>query len=520
MFTDNLGSLKYWVPELILTVTILLVIILDLFRSGSEKGNASDKNATGILAVVGVFASLIASLFLWPGEGGYQLSDGSLVQGLSLFGGLLAVDSFAVFFKILFPLITITVILAGLKSPEVAPDGRGAGEFHALLVTLLLGMNVMASATDLLSLYLGIELVSLISYVLTGFKPGDRKASEAALKYVIYGGVSSGVMLFGFSYMYGLAGSTQLSVIQETLARGLENGSWNLVLSVAVVLASAGFGYKIAVVPFHMWSPDVYEGAPTPVTAFLSVGPKAAGFAALIRFFYGSFLDVERLADLGLPPLSAVPWELILGVMAGATMVVGNLAALSQNNIKRLLAYSSIAHAGYMLLGVVAASGSGVKAVIIYSLAYYLMNLGAFLVVMALGQRGSGEDIGDYRGLGYRSPVLAILLTIFLVSLTGLPPTFGFVGKLYLFYAVLERPDGFFTALAILGVLMSAVSLYYYARIIKAMWLERSEDKEPVRVDRLYQILLWLLAIPTLVFGLFFSVIIDIAEKAIHMIAG
>jgi NADH-quinone oxidoreductase subunit N len=207
-------------------------------------------------------------------------------------------------------------------------------------------------------------------------------------------------------------------------------------------------------------------------------------------------------------------------VMAGATMVVGNLAALSQTNMKRLLAYSSIAHAGYMLLGVVSGSGAGVRSLIVYSLAYYLMNLGAFIVVMAMSQRGSGEDIQDYRGLGYRSPRLAIIFTLFLVSLTGLPPTFGFVGKLYLFYAVLERPEGFFTALAILGVLTSAVSLYYYARIIKVMWLDKPVVSSPVEVDGLYQGLLWALAIPTLVLGLFFSIIISIAEKAVRLIPG
>jgi NADH-quinone oxidoreductase subunit N len=377
-------------------------------------------------------------------------------------------------------------------------------------------MFLMASAADLLMAYLSLETVSLISYILTGFRRADRRANEAALKYVIYGGVASGVMLYGISLLYGLFGTTrligeggigaQLADVSSRIFMAHAFGGQpaaQLALVVAIVFVLAGVGYKIASVPFHMWCPDVYEGAPTPFTAFLSVGPKAAGFALAIRFFFAAF--EQRMPGGAFATAGDLPWPAIVGIISAITMTLGNFTALVQTNLKRMFAYSSIAHAGYLLMGLAAASAAGVQSILVYLAIYVVMNVGAFLVVIAVSRVTGGESISDFRGLGQRAPIAAITLAIFLFSLTGIPPFAGFIGKYLLFAALLSGGGVWAVVLAVIGVLNSAVSLFYYAKVIKAMYFDEVEDQARLPVPRLYNGLLSGLAVLVFVMGLFWS---------------
>ena len=405
-------------------------------------------------------------------------------------------------------------MLFSLYSSEVQSTEKRKGEYFSLLLALTLGMFLMAGAANLLMMVLALELTSLSSYVLAGYTKEAGDSSEASLKYILYGAVSSGLMLYGISILYGLTGATDIYAINKALAGSPVN---EMTLGLAIILIIAGFGYKISAVPFHFWTPDVYEGAPVTITAFLSVASKAAGFAMMIRFFKVSFLDSSAL---GLPAgmwavLQGVEWNKILAVLSVLTMTLGNLVAVWQNNLKRLLAYSSIAHAGYMLMGVVVLSDKGLAAVLIYFVMYLFMNLGAFYVVMLVANKTGSEDIDSYKGLGYRSPLIGVAMVIFFISLTGLPPTAGFIGKLYLFVALL---DARWIWLAVVGALNSVVSLYYYVRVLRNMFLREPEkDSKDIRFSIPQVLVLLLLLIPTLLFGLYFSPIVDWANASLIM---
>ncbi len=505
---NNLASAAWFRPELVLTFGSIALFLLDLVwrRAPARRG---------LLTGAAVAAIVLAGIFLSA-----QPADST-----SLFNGMIASDGFATFFKWLFlaaALLTVLIVAQGEDFPSVR-----VGEFYALLLAIVLGLFLMASATHLLTIYLAIELVSMVSYVLAGFRRHDRKAAEAALKYVIYGSVASGVMLFGMSYLYGLLGTGDLLAFGPRVvalsATGAAGAATKLALVVAVVFVSAGIGYKIASVPWHMWCPDVYEGAPTPFTAFLSVGPKAAGFAVALRFFYGAFAGPAGADGLA-QSLAGIPWPAIVGVLSAVTMTVGNLTAISQTNLKRLLAYSSIAHAGYTLMGVAALSAIGMQGVMIYMLIYLVMNLGAFLVVIVVAEATGSESILDYRGLARRHPLAAVAFAIFLFSLTGLPPFAGFTGKWYLFYAVIERaaaPGGFwYGALAVIGALNTAVSLYYYARVIRAMFLDAPESTRLVEPKVGYQVLLGAFSAAILVFGVWWAPIIEWSQRSLAMLRG
>jgi NADH-quinone oxidoreductase subunit N len=503
---DNLQSLRFFWPESVLTVAVIAMFVQDLLVRRSERR----------------VESLVAGALFWLALTGLAVAatpDGNL----ALFGGLLQHDPLRIFFEWLFLGAALLTVIIVPKSAQISP--ARLGEFIALLFALLLGMFLMASATDLLMIYLSIEMVSLVSYVLTSFRRADRKANEAALKYVIYGGVASGVMLYGMSILYGLFATTrvtgaggigaQLADVTSRLFMAHAFGGQpaaQLALVVAVIFVLAGVGYKIASVPFHMWCPDVYEGAPTPFTAFLSVGPKAAGFAVAIRFFFAAF---ERpVAGGGYAPVTDLPWPAIIGIISAITMTLGNLTAIVQNNLKRMLAYSSIAHAGYLLMGLAAASTAGVQSILVYLPVYVLMNVGAFLVIIAVARVTGGEDISSFRGLGSKAPIAALALTVFLFSLTGIPPFAGFAGK-YLIFAAVVREGGFwYVLLAVIGVLNSAVSLFYYARIIKAMYLDDALDDRPLAVPAIYTGVLVALAVPILVLGLYWAPLVRWASTA------
>jgi NADH-quinone oxidoreductase subunit N len=523
-------------PEYIVGVGAAIVLVLDAFR----KGPAGQRSAQISLLVLGL--AFIAALGLGGGE------------GVSLYSGMVVLDPYARFFRILFLVAGLLGVILTMQSDEVST--KLTGEYYSMFLGLVLGMMLMAEASDIVMVYLSLELVSLMSYVLAGFRRHDRKSAEAALKYVIYGGAASGAMLFGLSLVYGLTGETQLSLINQKVAeiareaavQGLSGQATGTLMPVAMiaglVLAFVGFAYKIAAVPLHMWSPDVYEGAPTPFTAFLSTGPKAAGFAALVRFFVVGFSDPAHYADNLLADVSTLPWPTLIMIISALTMILGNLAAIGQNNIKRFLAYSSIAHAGYTLVGLAAFSKSGAASVLIYMAFYVAMNIGAFYAVIWVRDRLGTELISDYKGLGHRAPLVCVSLAICLFSLTGLPPLAGFIGKYYLFAAILERGvnipqiaecapavhaslsffgklnctiqgSGAFYTLALIGVLNSAVSLYYYARVVRSMFLEQPEDPTPIASDPYAKAVLVPICAFLLIFGVYFAPLANAARSAI-----
>jgi NADH-quinone oxidoreductase subunit N len=377
---------------------------------------------------------------------------------------------------------------------------------------MILGIFLISSATDLILIYLSIELLSLSCYILAGFVKTVERDSEASLKYVIYGGVASGVMLFGISIIYGLTGSTNLYTINSVL-QSAQLGGFTFIF--AGVMVFSGIGFKISVAPFHFWTPDVYEGAPITITAFLSVASKAAGFALLVRFIKITFFDSITANGYWIL-LNVIDWQSLLVLLSILTMTLGNFAALWQDNLKRMLAYSSIAHAGYLLLAVAVLSNEGLVAVLIYFSIYLFMNLGAFFVVMLIANKIGSEDIDDYKGLGSSVSFLGVALAIFLLSLAGLPPTAGFIAKLYLFLALI---DANMVVVAIIALLNTVVAYYYYVRVLKNLYLVRKEvETEPIGISFGNKLLLILLLIPVLVFGIYFTPIVNLAKNSIAFI--
>ena len=479
----NIESLLHFTPEILLVVFAAAVIILDLFVKNRE----SQKVA--YLSLVGLGCTLVAILV-----------TNSVFGTNDLFFGMIRLDKFAVFFKILLLLATAATILFSLRSEEV--DAKLKGEYYALLLAVTFGMFLMASSTNLLMIFISLETVSLTSYILAGFLTHSPRSSEAAFKYITYGAVASGTMLFGLSLLFGMTGTGDLATISTRLPEVLASGNVTaLGLLIAITFILAGIGYKIASVPFHMWSPDVYEGAPIPITAFLSVASKAAGFALFIRFFYTGFGNSEIM--------QSVDWGLLLAIISALTMTVGNFAALPQRNVKRLLAYSSIAHGGYLLMGAVLLTPEGLSAIFFYLIVYFFMNLGAFYVVVLIANEAGSEMIDGYRGLATRAPFVAAAMAIFLFSLTGIFPFAGFFGKWLLFNAVIS--EGMYW-LAFVGLLNSVVSLYYYARIVKAMYLESTEDTESFSFSKDTIVLLSVFVVPTILIG-FLPVFYTLSEK-------
>jgi len=493
-----LNDLSLFAPETAMTATLVAAILADLIFRRSPR----------------VVSALVLSGFVVTG----LLLIGEAGAGASIFSGMIAVDSFAVYFKAIVVLAGILVVVFSMESGELNSPGRKLGEYYALLCAAALGMMLMAGASNLLMMYIALELSSLSSYLLTGYTREAQDSSEASLKYIIYGAVSSGLMLYGISLLYGLSGSLDLAAINRALPRVLAGGSApSLTLLIAGILALAGFGYKISAVPFHYWTPDVYEGAPVTITAFLSVASKAGGFAMMIRFFKVTFIDPGAVA---LPSgtwamLQGIHWVDLIAILAVLSMTIGNLVAVWQNNLKRLLAYSSIAHAGYMLTGVVVLSNEGLAAIMVYFAIYLFMNLGAFYCVMLIADKTGSEDIDEYRGIGARSPFLAVALAVFLISLTGLPPTAGFIGKLYLFAALI---NGGWTWLAVVAALNSVIALYYYVRVFRNMFLRTEESSSPrITLNRIQSAALLVLLVPTLLLGLYFTPLVQLAQASVRL---
>ncbi len=492
MQLGNVASLAYFIPELVLSATVVILIVLDLVTD--------NRAAAGIAALA---ASVAVFVLILAGGAGNE----------RMFNGMIVFDSFSFYFRLLITLATMVAVWMSIGSDEVKRCDQG--EYYAVLLAAALGMFLMAEADNLLMAYLSLELVSLTSYILTGFLKHNRRSQEAALKYLIYGGVASGTMIYGMSWIFGIAGSLSFGMINGALTQSGTGAS--LGVFIALVLILAGMGYKVASVPFHMWAPDVYTGAPIPITTYLAVGSKAAGFALLTRFFYPA---ISRLAANGnWQALAGVDWPQLLLVMCMITMTLGNLAALQQTNMKRLLAYSSIAQAGYALMGFVVLSNDGIRAMMFYLIAYYLMDAGAFLVVMIVANATGSEDIDAYRGLAWRGGMVpAVALAIFLFSLTGIPLTVGFIGKFYLFAAVIR---GQFYILALVGILNSVVSLYYYLRPIRTMFLDQPAGDEAAVTGEAWNYgLMGVLAAATIVFGLYWAPLIAFADRSLKFFTG
>jgi NADH-quinone oxidoreductase subunit N len=484
----NLGLLA---PELTLAATTVIVILLDLV--------IQRKGWLAVVSIIGVVVAAGFTIAMWGG--GSQ----------ALFNNMLAVDKFALFFKLLFLAIAALVILASVD--YVSKFSRFQGEYYALVLLSALGMMLMAATAELISIYIALELTSISLYVLVGFLK-DPKSTEASLKYLLLGAVASAVLLFGMALVFGFTGQTQLGEIAQAI-QGLSLAgvlsSPGLILG--IVLMVAGFGFKIAAIPFHMWVPDVYEGAPTPITAYLSVASKAAGFAIILRVFYSAF---------GLPSWLSLDWGLIFAVLAAVGMTLGNIIAIPQTNIKRMLGYSSIAQAGYLMVGLAtmgfspAADILGRSGLLFFLASYALTNLGAFTAIIAISNKLDSDLIADYSGMGKRAPLLALALTLCLVSLIGMPPAAGFMSKFYIFSGAVQHG---LLWLVIIAVINSVISAYYYLRVVKVMWLGEPASEEKVPSSGALRLALSLSCLGVLLLGIIPGYVMKLAELAAKMFA-
>jgi len=482
-------NLELLTPELALAAFAIVVILLDLV--------IKRKGWLAVVSIIGVVVAAGFTIAMWGGS------------SQALFNNMLAVDNFALFFKLLFLAIAALVILASVD--YVSKFARFQGEYYALVLLSALGMMLMAATAELISIYIALELTGISLYVLVGFLK-DPKSTEAALKYLLLGAVASAVLLFGMALVFGFTGKTQLGEI----AQAIQSLSLSGVLSspgllLGMVLLIAGFGFKIAAIPFHMWVPDVYEGAPTPITAYLSVASKAAGFAIILRVFYSAF---------GFPSWLSLDWGLVFAVLAAIGMTLGNIIAIPQTNIKRMLGYSSIAQAGYLMVGLAtmgfsaAADILGRSGLLFFLASYALTNLGAFTAIIAISNKLDSDLIQDYSGMGKRAPLLALALTLCLVSLIGMPPAAGFMAKFYIFSGAVQHG---LLWLVVIAVINSVISAYYYLRVVKVMWLGEPASADKVPSSGALRLALSLSCLGVLLLGIIPGYIMKLAELAAKM---
>ncbi len=493
-----LEGLSQLAPEIILTTTALVVLTWDLVTRGRNCDHL------GYLSLAGLVLAGLVVAFKW----GEPVPEGPVF-------GMVVIDQFGNFFK-LFTAASLVVVILFVMSDRRERKNE-VGEYYFLLMGAGVGAFFMVSTTNLLLMVLSLELLSLCSYSLAGFHKGDKRSAEAAMKYVVFGGLSTGVMVYGISLLYGLTGTLDMRVMGSAGSEGLPLGlaaqlaQSPLPVAIGVILTLAGFAYKVAVVPFHFWTPDVYEGAPTPVTTFLAVASKAVGFAVLLRFVATVFMGTEVqqvLADYG------TQVGLLLGILAAVTMTLGNLAALGQESLKRMLAYSSIAHAGYALVGLACMTEAGFEAAMYYLAAYYFMNLGAFGFLLYFEGVTGRSTIDSLRGMGPRAPLISVVVIAFLISLTGIPPTVGFYGKWLLFWEGIEVGLGW---LVICMALNSVISLFYYMRVAKALFLANPSDCEAPPQPGLASLLL-LLGILTVGLGIWIKPLFLLASRSFDIL--
>lgn len=467
-------------PEIIMAVLSLgLLVIGLLIPPGERKGMFP----LTVIALLGTLAYTFYDFFY--GE------RAAFLQGMYMH------DQFAAYFKILFLVAALLVVLSSKGYVNSFPAHRG--EFYPLLLAATLGMMLMSGAGDLITMYVGLELMTITFFVLVAYRTDDGKASEAAIKYLVLSSASSAILLYGISLIYGMTGSTQMFMVAQALGTDL---SPTTVL--ATVFLLAGFGFKISLMPFHMWAPDIYEGAPIPITAYLAVASKAAAFAALVRFY------LLMMYNQSFDPATGTGQTLLL-VLAAITMIVGNLVAIPQTNIKRMLAYSSIAQAGYMLIGVISVSTLGIKAVLFYSMIYVFANMGAFAVATHVEQAQGSSEIKDFAGLSKRSPLAAVVMTASVLSLAGIPPMAGFVGKFYLFSAVMDQG---IVWIAYIGFVMSMISVYYYLGVVKTMYRTEGEGLPNIPVHGASKFTMVFSFLITLVLGIYPTPLAQMAMAA------
>jgi NADH-quinone oxidoreductase subunit N len=485
-------------PELVITIVALLVLAVDIIFKPERK------TAFSVIALVGLFAALLATMAIWD-------------RNEKAFSGMVAVDTYAQFFKLIF---IFSAALTILISPRyLALNNISVGEYIELILFCTVGMMVMVSANDFVTIYVGLELMAISIYLMAGFQRENPRSCEASMKYFLLGSFASALLLYGMSFFYGLTGATNLQGIARYL-----NFTQNIInvrlITLSLVLVTVGFAFKIAAVPFHMWTPDVYEGAPTPLTAFMSVGPKVAAFAVIMRVY---MTTLDTLTS---------DWTQLFALLSALTMIFGNVVAVAQQSMKRMLAYSSISHAGYLLIGVVSAgtaaemtgdktfsatlTSESMMGVMVYLFAYMFMNMGAFAVIISLGKAGNPRDsLADYAGLAKRRPLTALLMTILLLSLMGFPGTFGFIGKFYIFKAAILTGN---VTLAIIGVLMSVVAAFYYVRVVLYMYMREPEGEAAPEGDAvgstMYAVVVT--TIFTLVLGVAPGFVINLARYTIE----
>ncbi len=491
-----LTDINWWLiaPEVIVCTAAVIVMLVDAFARPSQRW------ITGAISIAGLFAAAVSSGWLWSSYSGVT----------EAFKGMIVLDALRLGFTLVFLLVSFLTVLVSMVWVE--NEQLPAGEFHCLLLFATAGMMFMASGGDLVIIFLGLEILSIATYVMAGFRRTDVRSNEASLKYFILGSFSSAFLLYGIALTYGATGinGTAGTTNIARIASSVNAAQYPALLFAGLAMMLVGFGFKIATAPFHVWTPDVYEGAPTPVTAFMAAGPKAAGFAAFIRVFVFGFPLVVATANTAIGASIHEAWLSVLVVLAILTMCVGNLVAIVQNNVKRMLAYSSIAHAGYALVGFVAAGAASdpgqrdaaISSVTFYLLTYAVMNIGAFAVVQLIARGGDRRTaVEDYNGIGFESPVLAFSLTLFLLSLLGIPLTAGFIGKVMVFRAAIDQR---YYGLVVIGVLNTAMSGYYYLRLIMVMFFrDRSTAWSAPRIPASIAWVLALTALGVLYLGMF-----------------
>ena len=480
-------------PELVVAAAGVIVMIYDSFFP-------KDKVTTGVISIAGLAVAAYLLLTMWAPE----------TMGTTSWNGMVAHDNLRLGFSIVFLLVTALTIL--ISTVWVDIEDVPAGEYHALLMFATFGMMLMAAGNDLVVIFLGLETLSIATYVMAGLRRGDLKSNESAMKYFILGSFSSAFLLYGMALVYGATGSTNLTEI----ASSITNANFPALLLIGAGMMIVGFGFKVATAPFHIWTPDVYEGAPAPVTGFMAAGPKAAGFASFIRVFV---LGFPLIAGIQASNYLHESWMTALSVMAILTMIVGNVAAILQNNVKRMLAYSSIAHAGYALVGFIGAGAAktgpaqdaAIASVAFYMFTYAVTNLGAFAIVSLLAQRNDRRaEFDDYAGIGFKAPVLSFTLSLFMLSLLGLPLTAGFMGKVLVFRPALEAGDTLLTILVVVAVVNTAISAYYYLRFIVVMFFrERTTEWVEPKIPVAFAAALLITVVGVFYLGIFSNGIIE-----------
>ncbi len=487
-FTSIFGEFTAVAPMIILMIAVLLVPGINLL--------GKKRSITWAFSLAMVVISLFLNLFM--------LTDG--FTGSTL--GMASYNAYSGLMILLFQIVLFLAVLVSNASTETTRFNTGA--YYALLMAATMGMMFVAESSDLVMIFVGVELTSISSYAAVSMKRNDSRAAEAAVKYVIIGGMSTALTLYGISMLYGLAGTTNIAAI----AHSTQIGGMSLTFAVALISMVAGYGFKIAAVPFHMWAPDVYEGASTPVSMFLATGSKKMGLSVFFQIFLIMFVSGTACAKIAGPEV-----QYLFAIIAAITMTVGNIVAIAQNNIKRMLAYSSIAQAGYILIVMAVMSEYALSAGLFHMFTHVFMKGGAFLVVGALICAGIGEKISDYRGLAKRAPLMAAAMMLFLFSLAGIPPLAGFTSKFFLFSSTMGTSAGLESQwiwLAFIAILNSAISLYYYARVVKAMYVERGDKADRVKVPAIFTVAILICLVAVIVLGVYPQLIFDFCETAAH----